>query len=308
MKNGNRKFFPGTVQHIYQRAINGFLIFYNDIDRIVFYTVATCFARKLNIKMFGMCIMMDHIHMLLFLQSRKQLTQFMIETFSLFARVLNNEYGRKGHFFDKSFGSAPKVTDKKIRSSIAYVANNPVEKGLCLKAEDYRWNFIAYIKSRFPFSTPVNKSRASKFLRISMKEVDRSREENKYLNHNQLRRMFSKLQEQESQQLIDYIIYTYLPDCLSECVSYYKSYEDMIIAINSNTGSEYDIREEFSVESDIKYENLHTALRELKLGNLKSILPSEISNKISIAKILKAHTSASYYQICKFLRIPLKGQ
>ncbi len=306
MKNGNRKFIPSAVQHIYQRAINGFLIFYNDLDRIVFFTIATCFARKLDIKMLGLCIMIDHVHMLLFIQNRRQLTQFIIETFSLFARVLNNEYERKGHFFDKSFGSAPKVTDKKIRSSIAYVANNPVEKGLCMKAEDYRWNFISYIKYRFPFSVPVNKHSASRSLRKSMQEIDSCREENKYLNHNQLRRMFSKIPEQEKEQLIDYIIYKYLPSEFSECVSYYKSYDDMIMAINSNTGSEYEIKEEFYAESDLKYENIHTKLLELSLGDLKLILQSDISNKITIAKILKKHTSASYYQICKFLRIPLK--
>ena len=38
-----RKFAPGECMHIYQRTINGYNIFYDLEDFIVFYTIAVCF-------------------------------------------------------------------------------------------------------------------------------------------------------------------------------------------------------------------------------------------------------------------------
>ena len=57
---------------------------------------------------------------------------------SWFVREYNSFSGRTGKLFKKNYGSAPKSDSKKIRSCINYIGNNPVEKSLCERAQDYR--------------------------------------------------------------------------------------------------------------------------------------------------------------------------
>jgi hypothetical protein len=65
MKNGNRKLYRGEVTHVYQRAINGFNIFYERDDYLVFYTIFSVFLRRFGITALALCLMIDHFHALL---------------------------------------------------------------------------------------------------------------------------------------------------------------------------------------------------------------------------------------------------
>ena len=75
---------------------------------------------------------------------------FMRDATRWYALLFNKYYGRKGSVFTPRFGSASKVGDKKVRTAIAYLYNNPVERKICVRAEAYRWNFLAYA-GRYPF-------------------------------------------------------------------------------------------------------------------------------------------------------------
>jgi hypothetical protein len=100
-----------------------------------------------------------------------------------------------------------------------------------------------------PFSEPIDKKKASKKLLLSMDAADRYHNRNEYLDYPVIRKMFDGLDEVEHEQLLDHIISLYLPVDREKLLEYYKSYEDMVIAINANTGSEYDIDEFFDPES-----------------------------------------------------------
>ena len=126
MRNGNRKFFREEVMHVYQRAINGFNIFYTLEDRLVFYTIFSVFLRRFNITALALCLMIDHFHALLICGSRQTFYKFVSSVTSLYSRLFNESVSRKGRLFDKSFGSAPKMGEKQVRSAIPYLFNNPV--------------------------------------------------------------------------------------------------------------------------------------------------------------------------------------
>ena len=53
-----------TVAHIFQRARSGFVVFYNVKDSLFFITLLFVTARQHGIKVLGMCLMYNHIHML----------------------------------------------------------------------------------------------------------------------------------------------------------------------------------------------------------------------------------------------------
>ena len=306
MKNGNRKFYRGEVTHIYQRAINGFNIFYGLEDWLVFYTIFSVFVRRFNVTALALCLMIDHFHALLICESKATLSKFIASVTSLYSRLFNATVSRKGRLFDKSFGSAPKVGDKQVRTAIPYVFNNATEKNICSDPEDYMWNFLAYMESDHPFSEKIRSKEMSKKMSSVLKEVDRSRSEERWLNYAQLSRMYKGLSLKERKQLTDYIIKTYLPFDDQQLLSYYKSLEMMKIAIKSNTGSEYSIREEYNPHSDRLYHEIFRYVQEKISLPPKSLLMLPLDEKINIVNRIAAYTHVPNRQIAKFLHIPVK--
>ena len=123
-----RRFLDGECNHIYQRTLNGFNIFYDQEDYLVFYMILSTSARKFRVRILELCLMVDHIHILLESDSCQEMSGFVRYYSSVFVREYNDSIGRNGQMMYKSFGSAPKKGDKKTRSAIVYIGNNPVEK------------------------------------------------------------------------------------------------------------------------------------------------------------------------------------
>lgn len=305
MKYRRRKFFEGEPQHIYQRTIGGFNIFYDMEDFLVFYTVFSTSAEKFPVNILELCMMIDHVHSLIEVPDRRVMSDFVCHYTSVFVREQNRSSGRKGPLFEKAYGNAPKNGDKKIRSAIAYLFNNPVEKDLCVRAEDYRWNFLAYAMSDNPFSGPSSSRKGvSKSLRKAMKEVELARSNGWYLKYSQIRRIFRRLSDPEKEMFADFVVVKFSPFDYKRLIRYFGSYESMLLAVNSVTGSEYDVRETYYPHSDTAYAEISEYLYEVEgyrhVRNV-TLLPAE--SKVALAKRIQNNTDASLMQIRKFLHI-----
>ena len=227
---------------------------------------------------------------------------------SVFVKEYNNDIGRKGQLFHKSFGSAPKKGGKSIRSTIVYIGNNPVEKALCSVAEDYKWNFLKCIKKKIEGTRlPVRK--VSERLRKVFNVIDNAAAHSAYLNYSLLRRLMGKLDENEKELLAEHILMSFYPFDTDSLMGYYESYEDMLNAMHSTAGKEFDIKEQYYPESDLAYRNMSAVLRrdfgDVFSGQVRkvTVMPPEI--KFELAKHLLETTSASIYQISRFLHMPV---
>lgn len=290
--------------HIYQRTESGYNIFYDLEDSLVFYTVFSVISRKYDLKISGLCLMIDHIHGLVMAEDEKVVSAFVSHYTSVFVKLYNEDVGRGGRLFERSYGRACKTGTKKIRTAIAYLLNNPVEKRLCRRAEEYRWNFLAYAVSGYPFSEPKPVRYTSKALRKSMKEVSSSASEGRYLNYVQLRRMYNSLSQSDREVLTDHIISTYNVIDYEMLISYYGSYENLLIAVNSNTGSEYDIKEVYHKGSDTVYHDMISCVRHrLMIQHVRSVTVMDVDSRLSIASSLQRYTSGTLKQICRFLHL-----
>lgn len=204
----------------------------------------------------------------------------------------------------KNFGSAPKWEEKKLRSSIIYIGNNPVEKHFCRSAGESRWNFLKYVSCNHPFSEQLIKRKASYELRKSLKEVDSMSVLNRPLKYAQLIRLFGKLSDVEIEQLIDYIICSYYPIDNKELLSHFKSYEAMIAAMESTTGDDHDInetRDDFSFHAFA--EMSHYLQMEMPSYAIRKVTTFPTSRKLELLNELRLHTAASERQIRQFLHI-----
>lgn len=304
-----RRFYKDVPNHIYQRAHNGFNLFYCDEDRLVFYTIfSVCAKTAADVKVLGLCLMYDHFHSLLISEKVESISAFMDHCTSWFARVFNESIGRKGRLFHKNFGSAPKWGLKKIHSAIAYLFNNPVEKQLCVKAEQFRWSFLPYINDTNPFSRKTAPRKMPVTLKRARKEVDWMCSLGEPVNYPALKRWRNSLDSKQWEELIDYIIVRYCPFDYSDLVAYYDSYDSMLTAINSNTGGEYDLREEFNAFSDQAYgEMLSYCRRTMDDAVVRRLIMWPEDRKMDLFRQLKVVTSATDRQICKFLHIDIRG-
>lgn len=297
-----RKFKEDSIMHIYQRTIDGFNIFYCLEDFIVFYTIVSVFARKYKVRLLGMCLMIDHTHLLAASEELSELSRFVSAYTSRFVLDFNRHTGRKGPLFKKAYGSAIKSDSKRIRTAINYVFNNAVEKKLCMRAEDYLWNFLRFYSTDMK-DIPAEGRSLSRKLKRSMKMVKGCFMKREYLRYEILDTIYKKLSNGEKRILTEYIIKLYFPFAAEETTGYYKSFEDMITAINSNTGSEYEIREKHYGKTDVPYREIMACLKSMDIHDARAVITMKNDAKMQLANILKEKTTASYTQIRKFLQI-----
>lgn len=301
-----RKILAGEVVHTYQRTVSGFNIFYEVEDYLIFYTIFSVLSKRYGVIVYGLCLMIDHVHSLVSVQSLKHLSTFMNEVAKFFVSEYNKEHHRSGPLFCKSYGSALKLGMKLIRTAISYLYNNPVERKLFRYAQEYRWNFLAYGRSPNPFSEPLVIRNASRQLRRCLQEVDGTHVRHRPLSYAQMKRMFYKLDKKEKAQLVDYIIMRYSViryDLLTTV--YYDGYENMLLAINSNAGSEYEIKEDKWMRSDAEYRKLYKYVHDKNYDSSGDVISASVEIKMELLKGMLVETGVPRFQICKYLHLVL---
>lgn len=298
MEGRKRKFNGAGVQHIYQRAYDWGVIFYDEKDRLVLTTLIITKARKYDVKVLSAAIMYTHIHLSVKCESKIIMSKFVNDYTSAFVRSYNYRNHRQGVLFHHHFGWASKVSKKSIKNNLSYVANNHVEKKICSSVLSTRWNFLAYWDNENPFSTQssVESSEMKRYKNLVRKRC----RENKPINYEQLDNMDCRLSPAEMERMIDYIIFTYRIIEYDIIAGFYNSFEEMIIAFDSTTGSEYEIVEEYVTESDVEYANLISCLWDEELNRVYQMSDEE---KMDLAKRMYSSTRASKRQIRKFLHL-----
>jgi REP element-mobilizing transposase RayT len=300
----NRKVIEGEVHHIYQKTKGGAVIFYSLRDYLVFFTIFCTVADKLGVTVLALCPMPDHLHNASRVKSAEQLVKFVQMYTHSFAREWNKSRNRKESLFQQRFGSAPKIGNKIVRTTINYNNNNPVERKICTKAEDYRWNFLRYYKNRHPYSEPLDESTASGKLRGALQEVRALHVQGDWVHYTQLDRWMKGLNSTEVQQLADYIISTWNILDYVGAISYYGSYDAMIRSFHDNTGSEYEIREDSDHYSDAVYADCTRILmQENQIKSVREIPGLPVFRKMELHKLLSTRTTARPKQLNKYLHL-----
>jgi len=292
----------GSLQHVYKRSVDGGVIFYRTIDHLVYFSLQSVMARKHNLKVLCIAHMYTHLHGLLASTDPCQLSSFERDLNIVHTREYNKEMDRTGRLYHGPFGAAPKRTEKDKRSSLIYVINNPVEKKLCSSAMDDRWTFLAYYERTFPFSERPSLKTCRWVLRNAFRVVDQEYNGGRYLKYVLLHHLFAPLNDVEREQLTDYIIQRYYFFDNASCYRLFGGWEKMVTAIDMTKGKEFDVGEEFDPFSDIPYREMCDVAE--KFGLLAKGMPlfslPEVRLK-KLAEYLKSNTSASDYQVAKFL-------
>lgn len=306
MRTRRRTVVGGVPNHCYQRTMNGAILFYCISDFLVHFTIFCVTAEKYRIQVLALCQMPDHIHSTLVADSARALAAFQGECTRKFALVHNPVCHATGPLFESTFGSVPLFGDKKVRTNLCYVGNNPVERRLCKKAEEYRWNYLAYGSSDHPFSEKLVLRKSSWAMRRAVQEVRAMKRARKPLSYKQLRRLFESLDRKEKLQLCDFIISIYNVIDYRTASRFFDSYDEMLAAMHANTGSEHVLNEIFIGKSDTCFTKMISIVnKELNLKDIHDVLALPADDKYALFQQLLLKTGALPEQVAKFLRLPL---
>lgn len=308
MRSQKRVFLRDILHHCYQRTAAGVVIFYNVSDYLVFFTLLCVVARKYRVKVIAMSLMVDHIHLSVMEERKGEISAFVREYSSRFARVHNQLCHSKGRLFEARFGCAPKKGDKQARTNLIYVGNNGPERRLCKLAEEYRWNFLAYAVCTAPFSEKYVAKEASVMLRDARRRVVARCEKGFPLSYELLQKLFVRLtSRKEKEQLVDYIISLYNIIDYASAIRFFDSYEEMLSAMHASTGSEYDLNEVIIGKSDLHYARMSSLVQsELGFADVHDVLSLSKEEKFRVFQFLRSKTDALPRQVAAFLRMPLE--
>lgn len=121
--------------------------------------------------------------------------------------------------------------------------------------------------------------------------------------------MFAGLTPDEKKQLIDFIVVTYNVIEYDRLASYYDGREMMLLAINSNTGSEYDIKEERHRNPDTAYgQMMNYIVRHEYVRSPKEVLLMPMEERKLLMRVLVSDTVADEWQARKFLGLELPSK
>ncbi len=129
---------PGLISHITQRAAGKEPLFVEDSDYMSMLGLLKESAEKFNLTYYALCLMPNHIHILIEPQE-KNLAEAMRSIFSRYAAKFNLKYQRRGHLFGGPYRQSVCLDSTYLLTASVYIHLNPVRAGLSDTASDYQW-------------------------------------------------------------------------------------------------------------------------------------------------------------------------
>lgn len=143
----------GHAYHILNRGNSGVTVFHKDGDYAAFLDLLTTAKRKFSVKVFGVCLMPNHFHLVLQPATEATLSTFMQWWMTSHVRRYHQHYRSHGHVWQGRFKSFPIQQDDHLLTVIRYVLRNPVRAGLVEHAMDWPWSSLRFPHLRDPILT-----------------------------------------------------------------------------------------------------------------------------------------------------------
>ena len=165
------------IYHIMLRGINRQTIFEDDKDFIKFIEILERSKEKSEFKLYGYCLMGNHVHLLLG-EGKESLSIAIQRICSSFVYWYNSRYDRYGHLFQERFKSEAVESDLYFMTVLRYIHQNPIKAGITNSVTGYRWSsYHEYIGKEHIIDTDfilelfaAEKNTAKKLFEIFMNE------------------------------------------------------------------------------------------------------------------------------------------
>jgi REP-associated tyrosine transposase len=130
---------PGAIFHVYARGSRQQAIYRTRDDRRTYLRFLARAVARYRWHCLAYCLMGNHVHLLIETPDAN-LGKGMQSLHGGYAQRMNQRYGTKGALFESRYGCVRIENDAQLWMAIRYIARNPVEAGLCARAEKYEWS------------------------------------------------------------------------------------------------------------------------------------------------------------------------
>lgn len=138
-----RPAFAGATYHVTARGNNGEFIYSDDYDRYAYLALLTKAVRTMSVRVFAYVLMTNHMHLVLQTQAAN-ISGTIHRLHGPYAYAYNRRHGRRGHLFERRFGSEVVEDDAYLLEVTRYIHLNPVRAGLAVAPEGYPWSSFRY--------------------------------------------------------------------------------------------------------------------------------------------------------------------
>ena len=140
MPRGPRIFLDNVCYHIINRGNQKERVFLEESDFVKYLQLLKHYKKKYTFKLFGYCLMPNHIHLILQPKRPQSLSRFMQGITQTYTAWFNKKYKKTGHLWQGRFKSMVIQKDDYFVECIYYVEMNPIRKGLVLSPIEYIWS------------------------------------------------------------------------------------------------------------------------------------------------------------------------
>jgi putative transposase len=149
MRCTKEDFVSGAIFHIYNHAIDDYLLFYDDQDYEFFLYAFKKQYVKIPSSIFAYCLMPNHYHFLIRQDSEKKIYKIFNYSFISYAQYFNKKYGRKGPIFRTPMHHKKVESKEYLIQLCKYIHMNPVYADLVNNPENWIYsNYLEWIKQR----------------------------------------------------------------------------------------------------------------------------------------------------------------
>jgi len=140
MPRGPRILLDNVCYHIINRGNQKQNLFLGESDFEKYLQLLKRYKKKYAFKLFGYCLMPNHIHLILELKRPQSLSKLMQGITQTYTAWFNKKYKKVGHLWQGRFKSMIIQKDDYFMECTYYVEMNPVRKALTSSPMEYIWS------------------------------------------------------------------------------------------------------------------------------------------------------------------------
>lgn len=146
-------------------------------------------------------------------------------------------------------------------------------------------------------------------MRKAINEVRAECTRKKPLSYRQLQRLFESLDQKEKLQLVDYIITKYSVLDYKAAAKCFGGTENMLKSMEYNTGSEYEVQEQFTGKSDICYSRIsYWLINRMHIEDVHRVFFLSLEERTELLFQAYRELGINLKQLSKFFRIRIQTE
>jgi putative transposase len=140
MPRGARILLDNACYHVVNRGNQKQHIFLEHSDYAKYLELIGHYKRRYCFKLFGYCLMPNHVHAIVQPKEAKDISIFMQCLTQTYTNWFNAKYKKVGHLWQGRYKNMIILKDEYFLECVSYIEKNPVRAGIVSSPSEYLWS------------------------------------------------------------------------------------------------------------------------------------------------------------------------